>query len=89
MDCLKFKMYVFFLKDNIVFFFYIKYMFLYYVCKDFKFILNRFRFNCVTKICNYFRRRNVSFIDLGVIVMFELLVLFFNYIYEVMMIFKR
>lgn len=64
-------------------------MFLYYVCKDFKFILNCFCFNCVMKICNYFCWRNVLFIDLGVIVMFELLVLFFNYIYEVMMIFKR
>lgn len=88
MDCLKFKMYVFFLKDNIVCFFY-KYMFLYYVCKDFKFILNCFCFNCVMKICNYFCWRNILFIDLGVIVMFELLVLFFNYIYEVMMILKR
>lgn len=64
-------------------------MFLYYVCKDFKFILNCFCFNCVMKICNYFCWRNILFIDLGVIVMFELLVLFFNYIYEVMMIFKR
>lgn len=75
-------------KDNIVFFFH-KYMSSYHVCKDSKSTLNRPRLNCVTKTCNYLRRRNASPIDSGVTVMFELLALFFNYTHEVMMIFKR
>lgn len=61
----------------------------YHVCKDSKSTLNRPRLNCVTKTCNYLRRRNASPIDSGVTVMFELLALFFNYTHEVMMIFKR
>lgn len=75
-------------KDNIVFFFH-KYMSSYHVCKDSKSTLNRPRLNCVTKTCNYLRRRNASPIDSGVTVMFELLAQFFNYTHEVMMIFKR
>lgn len=88
MDCLKFKMYVPSPKDNIVCFFH-KYMSSYHVCKDSKSTLNRPRLNCVTKTCNYLRRRNASPIDSGVTVMFELLALFFNYTHEVMMTFKR
>lgn len=61
----------------------------YHVCKDSKSTLNPPCLNCVTKTCNYLRRRNASPIDSGVTVMFELSALFFNYTHEVMMIFKR
>lgn len=76
-------------QKTILFFFFHKYMSSYHVCKDSKSTLNRPRLNCVTKTCNYLRRRNASPIDSGVTVMFELLALFFNYTHEVMMIFKR
>lgn len=76
-------------QKTILFVFFHKYMSSYHVCKDSKSTLNRPRLNCVTKTCNYLRRRNASPIDSGVTVMFELLALFFNYTHEVMMIFKR
>lgn len=76
-------------QKTILWFFFHKYMSSYHVCKDSKSTLNRPRLNCVTKTCNYLRRRNASPIDSGVTVMFELLALFFNYTHEVMMIFKR
>lgn len=75
-------------KDNIVCFFH-KYMSSYHVCKDSKSTLNCLRLNCVTKTCNYLRRRNAWPIDAVVTVMFELLALFFNYTHEVMMVFIK